>query len=304
MVMRNPVVITCAVTGSGDTTSLSPYVPITPEQIAADALAASAAGAAIVHIHVRDPATGAPSRDPELYRKTVGIIRASGDPVLINLTTGVGARFLPDDADPNRNASPGMASPEDRMAHVLTLKPDICSLDIATMNFGKHAFVNTPDHIRRIAKAVRDAGVKPELEVFDLGHVALACHLLAEGLFDEPPLFQLCTGIPWGAPATPRAMLAMQDMLPVGANWSAFGVGAQQFPMAAVAAAAGGHIRVGLEDNLYMSRGVLAEGKAPLVARAVQLIRTIGREIATPQEARRILGLEYEAYPGEKCSSR
>lgn len=289
--MTNPVIITCAVTGSGDTTGVSPHIPITPQQIASEVLAASAAGAAVVHIHVRDPATGGPSRDPELYRETVGIIRASGDPVLLNLTTGVGARFAPDEGDPNRNAMAGMASPEDRMSHVLELQPDICSLDIATMNFGKHAFVNTPDHIRRIARAVRDAGVKPELEVFDLGHIALARHLMSEGLFDEPPLFQLCTGVPWGAPATPRALLAMQDMLPPSANWSAFGVGAQQFPMVAVAVAAGGHVRVGLEDNLYMSRGVLAEGNAPLVARAADLLRAMGRDIATPQDACRILGL-------------
>ena len=289
--LTNPVIITCAVTGSGDTTSVSPYVPITPQQIASEALAASAAGAAIVHIHVRDPATGAPSRDPELYRETVGIIRASGSPVILNLTTGVGARFVPDEGDPNRNASAGMASPEDRMSHVLELKPDICSLDIATMNFGKHAFVNIPDHIRRIARSVRQAGVKPELEVFDLGHIALARHLLSEGLFEEPPLFQLCTGVPWGAPATLRTLLAMQDLLPLGANWSGFGVGAQQFVMAAAAVAAGGHVRVGLEDNLYLSRGVLAEGNAPLVARAADLVRAMGRDIAMPQDARKILGL-------------
>ncbi|KPQ01828.1 MAG: hypothetical protein HLUCCA12_17220 [Rhodobacteraceae bacterium HLUCCA12] len=287
--MYKPVIITCAVTGSGDTTHTSPYVPITPEQIAKEALAASAAGAAIVHIHVRDPATGAPSRDLTLYRKTVEIIRDSGDPVLINLTTGAGARFSPDESDPNRNSGPGMARPDERMNHVLELKPDICSLDIATMNFGEHAFVNTPEHIRHIARAVREAGVKPELEVFDLGHVALARHLLGKGLFQDPPLFQLCTGIPWGAPATPRAMLAMQDMLPADAEWSAFGVGASQFPMMALACAAGGHVRVGLEDNLYMSRGILAEGNAPLVARAAEVVRLIGREVASPGDARAIL---------------
>lgn len=289
--MSTPVIITCAVTGSGDTTRLSPHVPITPQQIAAEALAASAAGAAIVHLHVRDPATGAPSRDLALYRETVERIRASGDPVVINLTTGAGARFSPDDADPNRNTGDGMASPDDRMTHVLELKPDICSLDIATMNFGQHAFVNTPGHVRRIAQAVRAAGVKPELEVFDLGHIALANHLLGEGLFQDPPLFQLCTGVPWGAPATVRAMLAMRDMLPSGAIWSAFGVGSRQFPMAAVAAAEGGHVRVGLEDNLYLSRGELAPGNAPLMARAVDLVRAIGREVATPAQARDILHL-------------
>ncbi len=287
--MNNPVIITCAVTGSGDTTGVSPHVPITPRQIAAEALAASAAGAAIVHLHVRDPATGAPSRDLDLYRETVTIIRESGDPVLINLTTGAGARFTPDANDPNRNSAPGMARPEERVAHVLELKPDICSLDIATMNFGEHAFVNTPDHIRHMARAIREAGVKPELEVFDLGHIVLVQRLQGEELFQDPPLFQLCTGVPWGAPATPRAMFAMLDMLPSGAEWSAFGVGAKEFPMVALTAAAGGHVRVGLEDNLYMSRGVLAEGNAPLVARAAEIVQLIGREVASPDKARQIL---------------
>ena len=172
--MLRPVIISCAVTGAGDTTKTSPHVPVTPKQIADEALAAHAAGAAMVHIHVRNPETGAPSRDIVLYREVVDRIRAAKTSVILNLTTGPGARFIPDEKDPNRNALPGMALPADRMNHVLELKPEICSLDVATMNFGKHAFVNTPDHITRIAEAVRAAGVKPELEVFDLGHIALA----------------------------------------------------------------------------------------------------------------------------------
>lgn len=289
--MSKPVIISCAVTGSGDTTGASPFVPITPEQIAADALAAHAAGAAIVHLHVRHPQTGAPSREIALYRETVGIIREAGTDVIINLTTGIGARFSPDDSDPNRNSSSGMASAEDRMNHVLELKPDICSLDVATMNFGKHAFVNVQSHIEQIATAVRLAGVKPELEVFDLGHMALANHLYDQGLFDNPPFFQFCLGVPWGAPATPEAMSAMKSQLPKGANWSAFGVGSKQFPMAALAVVHGGNVRVGLEDNLYMTKGVLAEGNAPLVERAARLIREIGAGFASPAEARKILGL-------------
>ena len=289
--MSRPVIISCAVTGSGETTQLSPYVPVTPKQIADDALAAHAAGAAIVHLHVRHPETGAPSRDIALYREVVQRIRDTGSSVLINLTTGIGARFTPDPADPNLNASPGMALPADRMNHVLELKPDICSLDIATMNFGQHAFVNTPDHITQIAMAVRAAGVKPELEVFDLGHLALARHLQGKGLFAEPPFFQFCLGVPWGAPATPESMQAMKSMLPAGANWSAFGVGAQQFPMTALAIVLGGHVRVGLEDNLYSAKGELAKGNAPLVERAVRIIRDLGADVATPADARKILGL-------------
>jgi uncharacterized protein (DUF849 family) len=289
--LSHPVIISCAVTGSGDTTGLSPYVPVTPKQIAEDALAAHAAGAAIVHLHVREPKTGTPSRDIALYREIVKRIRESGTSVVINLTTGIGARFSPHEDDPNRNASSGMASPEDRMNHVLELKPDICSLDVATMNFGKHAFVNVQDHIVRIAKAVRSAGVKPELEVFDLGHVALANNLYGQGHFEDPPFFQFCLGVPWGAPASPESMFSMKSMLPAGANWSAFGVGAKQFPMVALAVVHGGHVRVGLEDNLYMSKGVLAKGNAPLVERAARIVREIGSTVATPAEARKILGL-------------
>jgi uncharacterized protein (DUF849 family) len=289
--LKNPVIISCAVTGSGDTTGVSPYVPITPKQIAEDALAAHAAGAAIVHLHVRHPETGAPSRDIVLYREVVERIRDAGTSVIINLTTGIGARFSPDDTDPNRNSASGMASPADRMNHVLELKPDICSLDVATMNFGKHAFVNVQSHIEEIAKAVRLAGVKPELEVFDLGHMALANYLYGQGLFEDPPFFQFCLGVPWGAPATPESMFSMKSQLSKGAHWSAFGVGAKQFPMVALAVVHGGHVRVGLEDNLYMSKGVLAKGNAPLVERAARLVREIGVDVASPADARKILGL-------------
>jgi uncharacterized protein (DUF849 family) len=289
--MTRPVIISCAVTGSGNTTQISPFVPVTPKQIADDAIAAHTAGAAVVHIHVRNPETGAPSRDGALYREVVERIRAAAPQVILNLTTGIGARFSPDEADPNRNSLNGMSSPEERISHVLELRPEICSLDVATMNFGAHAFINTPDHIARIANAVRSAGVKPELEVFDLGHVALACHLMSKGLFDDPPYFQLCLGVPWGAPATPEVMQAMKAMLPGHANWSAFGVGAQHFPCVAMAVVNGGHVRVGLEDNLYMAKGVLAEGNAHMVARAARIVREIGSEVATPNEARAILGL-------------
>ncbi len=290
--MSRPVIISCALTGSGDTPRLSPHVPITPEQIASEALAAHEAGAAIAHIHVRNPADGSPSRDIALYRDVVQRIRAAGTDLVINLTTGVGARYMPGVGDPNRNANDGgIAAPADRMDHVLELLPDICSLDVATMNFGRHAFVNVPDHIEAIATAVRAVGVKPELEVFDLGHVALALHMYRNGLFAEPPFFQLCLGIPWGAPATSEGMMAMRNMLPGNAHWSAFGISAQQFPMAAQAAVLGGHVRVGLEDNLFMAKGELATGNAPLVARAARIVRELGYEVATPAQARDILKL-------------
>jgi uncharacterized protein (DUF849 family) len=289
--MSRPVIITCAVTGGGDTIGASPYVPVTPEQIANEALVARAAGAAIAHIHVRDPKTGKPSRDLALYREVVKRIRDSGSDVIINLTTGAGARFTPDEVDPNRNAALGMATPEQRMAHVLELRPEICSLDIATMNFGAHAFVNTPAHIEAIAAAVRAAGVKPELEIFDLGHAALARHLAAKGAFGEPLWMQICLGVPWGAPATTESMLAMKQLVPPHANWSAFGLGREEFPMVAQAVVLGGHVRVGLEDNLYLERGKLAEGNAPLVQRAVRLMREIGASVATPAQVREIIGL-------------
>ena len=290
--MPRPVIITCALTGGGDTTGVSPFVPVAPKQIAEEALAALAAGAAIVHIHVRDPQTGKPSRELALYSEVVERIRQSGSDVVINLTTGAGARFLPLDSDPNRNALDGMATPQERIPHVLELKPEICSLDVATMNFGGHAFVNIPDHIEKIALAVLAAGVTPELEVFDLGHVALAAHMHVGGAFGKKPLWmQLCLGVSWGAPATTEAMLAMKQALPPGAVWSAFGISRHEFAMVAQAVILGGHVRVGLEDNLYLKAGTLSPGNAPLVERAVAIIRDLGEEVATPEQARSIIGL-------------
>lgn len=290
------VVISCAVTGGADSAHLSPYVPVTPAQIAAEVLAARAAGAAVAHIHVRDPATGKPSRDLALYRETVARIRDAGNDVLINLTTGPGARVVPNDEDPTRlGEGSNLVSPEERVAHVLELRPDLCSLDIATMNFGKHAMVNVPRHVEAMARLIRDAGVKPELEVFDLGHVALAARMVEEGHFAGRPFLQLCLGIPWGAPATAEAMLAMRGGLPPGAVWSAFGISRHEFPMVAQAVVLGGHVRVGLEDNLYLERGVLAPGNAALVERAVTLVRAIGSTVATPAEARALLGVRERA---------
>ncbi|GAA4344028.1 3-keto-5-aminohexanoate cleavage protein [Variovorax defluvii] len=289
--MSHTTIISCALTGGGDTTAISAHVPVTPKQIAGEALAARAAGAAIVHIHVRDPETGKPSRELRLYQEVVDRIRDAGSDVLINLTTGAGGRYVPDESDPNRNAIAGMATPEQRMEHVLQLRPDICSLDIGTMNFGAHAFLNLPAGVEKMAAAIRAAGIKPELEIFDLGHAAYARHLYDRQLLDGPLWFQFCLGVPWGAPATAESLMAMRQLLPPEACWSAFGISRYQFPMVAQAVLLGGHVRVGLEDNLYLTRGQLAPGNASLVERAARIVRELDAEVATPDQAREILGL-------------
>ncbi len=286
-----PVIISCAVTGGADSADKSPAIPVTPAQIAAEVLAARAAGAAIAHIHVRDPATGKPSRDVALYREVVARIRDAGSDVLINLTTGPGARVVLGDQPGQLSPASILGSPEERVQHVLELRPDICSLDVATMNFGPNAMVNVPDHLNRMAAMIRHAGVKPELEVFDLGHVALASRMVRDAQFTSPPFLQLCLGISWGAPATAEAMIAMRAGLPPGAVWSSFGIARHQFPMVAQAVILGGHVRVGLEDNLYLSQGVLAPGNAALVERAATLIFAMGATVASPVQARDLLSL-------------
>lgn len=290
--MSDKTIITCAVTGGGDTADKNPAVPVTPGQIARASLDAEKAGAAIVHIHVRDIASGKASMDPALYREVVARIRDAGSDLVINLTTGPGARFVPGDVEPvGMDASSTMRSPETRLEHVEDLRPDICSLDVATMNFAENAMVNVPKHLRVMASRIKAVGVKPELEVFDTGHVLLANQLIKEGYLDAPPLYQLCLGIPWGAPATPEGMSFMKSLLPEDANWSGFGISRTEFPMVAQACMLGGHARVGLEDNLYIARGELADSNAQLVERAVTIIQSIGGDVATPDEARRIFGL-------------
>ncbi|WP_193170218.1 BKACE family enzyme [Nisaea nitritireducens] len=290
--MNQKTVITCAVTGSADTTGKSPAVPVTPKQIADAALDAGKAGAAVVHIHVRDPETGKASMDLELYRETVGRIRETGSDIVINLTTGPGGRFIPGDIEPiDFAAGTSLKAPETRMQHIADLLPDICTLDVATLNFGEHAMVNVPKHLRAMADRAKELGVTPELEVFDSGHVLLAKQLIKEGHLKSPALFQLCLGIPWGAPATPEGMAFMKSLLPEDAMWSAFGISRGEFPMVAQATMLGGHTRVGLEDNLYMSRGEMAKSNAQLVERAVQIIESIGGEVADPSEARTAFGL-------------
>jgi uncharacterized protein (DUF849 family) len=290
--MATKTVITCAVTGGADTKGMNPNVPVTPTEIATACLDAESAGASVVHIHVRNEKTGKASMDPMLYREVVARIRDADSKLVINLTTGPGARFVPGDVEPIGMADgSGMRSPEVRLEHVKDNLPDICSLDVATMNFGENAMVNVPKHLRIMADRIRELGVKPELEVFDTGHIRLANQLYADGFFDAPPLYQLCLGIPWGAPASPEGMMLMKSLLPEGARWSGFGISRTEFPMVAQACMMGGHCRVGMEDNLYMSRGELATSNAQLVERAVEIIQSIGGEVANPDEAREAFGL-------------
>ncbi len=295
--MARPVIMTCAVTGGADTADKSKAVPVTPAQIAEAAIGAAKAGAAIAHIHVRDPETGKASMKFDLYREVVERIRDSATDVIINLTTGAGARFDPSENDP-AVGGPGttMATAENRVTHIERLKPEVCSLDIATMNFGDYAFVNVPKILAKMAEGIRKAGVKPELEVFDTGHVRLARKMIQDGALDgENPLFQLCLGVPWGAPATTESMMFMKSLLPAGATWAGFGISSMEMPMVAQAVLLGGHVRVGLEDNLYIERGKLAPSNAALVEQAAKIIRSLGDEPATPDQAREILGLKKAA---------
>lgn len=290
--MNPRVIITCAVTGGDDTAFKYASVPVTPAQIAQAAIDACNAGAAIAHIHVRDPKTGKPSLETGYYREVVERIRASGSNVIVNLTTGPGARFIPSDEIAN-TAAPGsnLRTPAERVRHITELRPEICSLDMGTLNFGKGALINVPQHIEVIAAAIREAGVKPELEIFDTGHIALANHMISKGLLPDNPLFQIVLGVPWGAPATTETLAAIKSLLPHGAQWAAFGIGRSEFPMVAQAVLLGGHVRVGLEDNLYLDKGVLAPDNASLVDRARRIVELLGATVAEPDDARRILGL-------------
>jgi len=290
--MGRDVIVSCAITGSADTVGKHPAIPVTPEQIATSSIEAAKAGAAIVHIHVRDPATGQASREIRLYTDVVERIRASNVDVIINLTSGPGGVYFPSQENP-AVGGPGttLSRPEERVRHIQELRPEICTLDVATLTMTERTFINTPTHLRVMAKLIREAGVLPELEVFDTGHIRLARRLIEEGVLASPPMVQLCLGIPYGAPATTEAMVMMRDMLPQPCVWAAFGISTHQFPMVAQAVILGGHVRVGLEDNLYLERGVFAPTNAALVERAATIIRSLGDRPATPAMAREILGL-------------
>lgn len=296
--MNHEVIITCALTGAGDTVGKSEHVPVTPEQIAASAVEAANAGAAVVHIHVRDVESGQGSREVALYREVVRRVKDSGVDVVINLTAGMGGDLVIDQEDPLKPVDgTDLVNGLDRLPHVEELLPDICTLDCGSLNFGEGSqlYVSTPDMLRAGAKRIQELGVKPEMEIFDTGHLWFATKLIEEGLIDPPPLFQLCMGIPYGAPADPQLLQAMVNMLPKGAVWASFAIGRDQLPWVAQSALLGGHVRVGLEDNLYLAKGVKATN-GQLVERAVSIIEDLGATVATPDQARRKLGLAVPAH--------
>jgi len=293
--VNTEVFITCAVTGVGATTDRSELVPVTPVEIADAALEAARAGAAIVHIHVREPSTGGPSRDPALYREVVERIRASDVDVVLNLTAGMGGDLVLGGVDsplpPNLEGT-DMAGATERLEHVAELRPEICTLDCGTMNFaeGDYVMTNTPSMLREMARQIRELGVRPEIEVFDTGHLVFAKQLIEEGLVDEPAMLQLCMGIPYGAPDDPGTLLALVNQLPADCVFSAFAIGRAQLPYVALAPIVGGNVRVGLEDNIWLERGVKATN-GQLVERAVAILEAMNVRVLGPEETREKLRL-------------
>ncbi len=287
--------LTCAVTGNAPFNPRHPAMPVTPAQIAAACLEAAGAGASIVHIHVRNPETGAGSRDPALFKEVVDRIRSAGCNVVLNLTCGLGAFLLPDPEDERRALPESDVIPmAERVRHLEQCLPELASLDVTTGNQTEgtleFVYLNTTRTLRQLAARFRELRIKPELEVFSAGDILFGRQLIAEGLVDGPPLFQMVLGVQWGAPAGAETMLYQRGLLPPDAVWAAFGIGREQMPMAAQAALLGGHVRVGLEDNLYLARGVFATN-GQLVERAAGIIERIGMSVASPAEARRILHL-------------
>ena len=292
--MNHNVIITCALTGAGDTADKNPAVPVTPKQIAAAAVEAAKAGATVVHCHVRDPRTGKGSRDPALYREVMQRIRESGVDLIVNLTAGMGGDLEIGAGEKPLAFGPGtdLVGPLTRLVHVEELLPDICTLDCGTLNFGDGdtIYVSTPAALRVGARRITELGVKAELEIFDTGHLWFSNQMIKEGLLQDP-IFQLCLGIPWGAPADTGTMKAMVDNLPADATWAAFGIGRMQMPMAAQAILLGGNVRVGLEDNLWLDKGVPASNGS-LVERVVKLIECMGASPMTPAQGRAKMGLK------------
>jgi uncharacterized protein (DUF849 family) len=293
--VKTEVFITCPVTGVGSTTERSELVPVTPAEIADAAIEAAQAGAAIVHIHVRNPETGGPSRDPALYREVVERIRSSGVDVVLNLTAGMGGDLVLGGVEsplPPSFEGTDMAGATERLAHVAELRPEICTLDCGTMNFaeGDYVMTNTPSMLRELARQVRELGVRPELEIFDTGNLVFAKQLIAEGLVDEPVLLQLCMGIPYGAPDDLFTLLALVNQLPPGSVYSAFAIGRMQLPYVALAPLVGANVRVGLEDNIWLERGVKATN-GMLVERAVSILEAMNVRVLRPAEVREQLAL-------------
>ena len=288
--MNKDVILTCAVTGSGDSHLKHPGVPSTPKQIADSAIEAAKAGAAIVHLHVRE-ADGTPCRKLDYYEEAVDLIRQSGVDVIINLTTGMGGDYVEHPDDPTI-FGPGsdMISPAERVKHIQVIKPEICTLDCGSFNYKTTAYLSTYAMLKESAKLITAAGVKTEVEAFELGHIWQAKELIREGYLPESTMFQLCMGIPFGAESTPRNLTTMIDALPQGVAWGAFGIGQDEFPMVAQAIINGGNARVGLEDNIYLEKGVFASN-GQLVEKAVKLIETLGAKTLTAAEARKKLGI-------------
>lgn len=289
--MASPTILTIAVTGNITTREQNPALPVTPAEIAQASIDAAKEGAAVTHIHVRHP-DGRPSMELAHYKEVVDRIRDSGCDILINLTTGPGGRFIPSRDDP-KTAAPGtsLLPPERRVEHILALKPDICSLDLNTMWSGSSVVINAPWSVETMAKLIVGAGVKPELEVFDSGDIHLANKLLASGVLPQPPLFQIVTGIQFGFSPSAETLAYARSLLPSGASWAAFGIGRMAYPMLAQAWLQGGHIRIGMEDAVMISRGKLTTGNGELVCKAARIIDDLGGSLATPQEARKMLAL-------------
>ena len=289
---RDKVIITCAVTGILTTPEQTPHLPITPEQIAEACLGAADVGAAIVHIHVRDPRTGRPSMQTDHYVDVVQRIRARNPELILNITTGPGGRFVPSQDDP-KVAAEGttLMAPEKRVEHITALRPDICTLDLNTMNSGREVVINTPGNVRRMAKVIIDAGVKPEIELFDSGDIALMRDLLADGTLQGPVLCSFVMGVRYGFQPSPETVLYARDLLPHGTEFTAIGIGKAAFTSVAQSYLAGGHVRVGIEDSVYLSRGRLATSNAEMVAKARRIVEDLGGTIATVEEARGIVGL-------------
>jgi len=293
--MQPKVIITCAVTGAGDTVGKHPAIPVTPEQIANSALEAASAGATVVHCHVRNPETGKGARSVDLYREVMERIRDKNKDVIINLTAGMGGDMEVGGGENPMHWGEGtdLVGPQERLVHIKELRPELCTLDCGTLNFGdgNTIVVQTPAQLREQAKLIKSYGVKPEMEIFDSGNLWFAKQLCAEDLIDDPPLLQLCLGIPWGAPYNPETMAYQKAQLPPNAIWAAFGIGRNEFPAVAQAVLLGGHVRVGLEDNLWVEKGVYASN-ATLVDRAVDIIQKLGGRPLTPAEGRKKLGLK------------
>ena len=290
--MDQPTILTCAVTGNLTQPEQTPHLPITPSQIATACLEAAEAGAAAVHIHVRDPQTGRPSMEVELYAQVVDELRRRRPDLIVNLTTGPGGRFVPSDEDP-KIAAPGstLRAPEQRVQHIAALRPDICSLDLNTMNSGDQVVINTPKNLRRMAKVIREAGAVPELECFDTGDLVLAQQLIGDGTLAGPGLYTFVMGVRYAMPFSPTAMWHARSLVPSDAQWSAFAIGRHAFPAVAQACLLGGNVRIGLEDTIYLSKGELAPSNAALVTKARRIVEDLGGSLATPAQARRRWGL-------------